>query len=286
MSEPRNLPKLMIVGGKPFNVPGQVYRHFEVIQHITQEQRKPVAKTGAEYILVIRSWVSHGQVRDAVSANPTAKVVQIIKGWAHMIEQFQKYGIDLTEKEPQEVPEEPNLEETHPEVQIPPPAEPEPEPEVTPAPEDNGHSKEWVTHVERWATKMASNYDRQPSELIALFLDQDLKEITSDIVGQRLSLVSDPAVRLMKSFNKSRGQYRLKRDGVRKSRKSAVQIPPEFMELARKMEEAEGLHDKLSKLVAERDRIEEQITGVQNDLKQFAEASTAMEMLRNAVKKL
>ncbi|MGH9391891.1 MAG: hypothetical protein ACRD1Z_19995 [Vicinamibacteria bacterium] len=110
-------PRLLVVGGKGFNVPRQLGDHFEIVRHIEQEEKKIGTLPAVDYILVITNWVNHGAIEQVKKALPDVPVVWVKAGWRSMEAELVRRQI------------------------ISPPAEPaldEPEPESSPAPENPG----------------------------------------------------------------------------------------------------------------------------------------------------
>lgn len=140
MVELATKPTVLIIGGLACSIPKQLSEIFRIKSHITQDTNKPPATwPQADYVLVIKNWVSHSMISAAMKEYSHADIINVPKGWNAMRVELARRGFPVPDEDPAEGTEvepahEPELfaaEERH--------AEPEP----TPAPTNgNGHAAE------------------------------------------------------------------------------------------------------------------------------------------------
>lgn len=102
--EGKRLPKVILVGGLDFNVPKELYTHFEVVKHLT-ENRRFQKLPDADFIFVLSNWANHATV-DTVKKQSKVPVVWLRKGWAAMKEELVRRSILPPDGVPQEAPPE------------------------------------------------------------------------------------------------------------------------------------------------------------------------------------
>lgn len=103
-------PRLLIIGGKPFNVPPQISEHFEIAKHIEQDQMK-FSLPSADYVMVICNWVNHSAISSVRNSMPRTPVIWVRKGWPAMRAELLRRGLipeaEIETPEMVEEPEEP-----------------------------------------------------------------------------------------------------------------------------------------------------------------------------------
>lgn len=112
--------RVLLIGGKKFNVPRQFADHFEIVRHIEQEEKRFQSMPRVDYVVIITNWVNHSAVQAATQGLPGVPLVYVRAGWKSMVAEFVKRGMMEVPTEP--VPDDP------PEVEeaAPPPPEPAP----------------------------------------------------------------------------------------------------------------------------------------------------------------
>ena len=94
---------VLMVGGKPFNVPPEFYQHFDLVKHIEQDSSKPSGSLpNVDYIVVLTNWVDHSTIEQVKRKLPGTPVVYVQKGWNAMRAEFERRGIIKPSGEPTE----------------------------------------------------------------------------------------------------------------------------------------------------------------------------------------
>lgn len=109
--------KVILVGGKDFNIPRQLYDAVDILRHYSHDMRGParVPPRDLEYVFGVQPWCSVPNVRKIGEALGV-KVVFLQEGWSRIKCQLEELGL-LKKGEPPPPP--PDIE---PEVVAPPPA--------------------------------------------------------------------------------------------------------------------------------------------------------------------
>lgn len=119
------LPKVLLVGGLDFNIPKELYTHFNIVKHLSQKNRRIHQVPNADYIFVISDWANHSMV-ETVKKQTKAPVIWLRKGWAAMKEELSRRSI------------------------LPPEGAEEAPPEATPAPSEGNTSESGYSEDELW----------------------------------------------------------------------------------------------------------------------------------------
>lgn len=98
--------RAVLVGGKPHNVPKELHRYFELVDHIHQDEKPRAIRRGeVDIVLIIRDWVNHGHVRGIQAMLPGVPIVAARAGWSHMATELVRRGLlPEPEPEPKEAP--------------------------------------------------------------------------------------------------------------------------------------------------------------------------------------
>jgi hypothetical protein len=303
-------PRLLIIGGKPFNVPKQLLDHFEIAKHIEQDQAK-FSFPNADYIFVITNWVNHSAISSARKAMPRTPVIWVRKGWPAMRAELLRQGLieeaveaeafveNGTMDEPETVPEDPaaamteeELEAaTRPAQEVPTNgATPEPPPSPPPVPTPKKDEAEvhslWKAHVMKYVGDNCQRFGidmMKAAEFFSVALHED---VTQHDLKAEFDLDDSAALSLFYSFGKSRGQFRMRlglapiHAGKRPRFARASPPPPAPVpvpvpsEVDRMLQEYMRLSQEKSKLIEEQHNLEAKIESVNKQLeimKPFAE---------------
>ncbi len=239
-------PRLLIIGGKPFNVPPRLKDYFEIARHVEQEERKLGTLPTVDYILVITNWVNHGAIATARKVLPGVPVIWVRKGWPAMSAELRRRGLipeEAVAPEP-EVPEapepvaagEPKEDEfasmteeqleaaTRPEVQpvqetavpqtpaLPAPVTAPTNAETPKRPDayDIEMGKLWQGHVMKFVGDTFAKFGADMTKAVEFFSVALHEEFAPEDLKKEFGLSDDDAHGLYVSFGKSRGQFRAK----------------------------------------------------------------------------
>lgn len=156
-------PKVVLVGGLGFNVPGELHEYVEVVKHIEQTSSFRVGTMpAADYIFVISDFASHNLV-ESVSKQLDVPIIRLQKGWSNMKTELQKRSI---------VP--PDQGRT---ARVAEAAEPEETPQ---SPTTTGLSESELWKLYRTKLIEAAKGALKPKDLLS---EADLCEILGDLVG-------------------------------------------------------------------------------------------------------
>ena len=236
-------PRLLLIGGKAFNVPSELRTHFDIARHIEQEDKKFATMPTVDYILVITNWVNHGAIASARKSLPKTPIIWVRKGWPAMSAELQRRGLLAAPVAPvTEVPEEVIAEiveappvpddpfakmtdeqleaATRPEVVLPvqETAVPQPIAPVAPTPErtdpilkslDEANAG-WQAQVMKFCAEACPALGIDPMKAVDFFSVALHEELGPPDLKAQFDLSDESAHGLYISFGKSRGQYRTK----------------------------------------------------------------------------
>jgi hypothetical protein len=87
-------PKVLWVGGKPFNVPDEFHERFDIVRHIEQdEKRLSGSLPNVDFILILTNWVSHKAETFVRTGLPDVPVVWTGKGWNSIKVELERRGL-------------------------------------------------------------------------------------------------------------------------------------------------------------------------------------------------
>lgn len=234
-------PRLLIIGGKQFNIPPRLSDHFQIVRQIEQDEKK-FSFPSVDYILVITNWVNHAAIASARKAMPGTPVIWVRKGWPAMSAELRRRGLipveAVVEPEPDEAaPVEPptipddefaNMTEeqleaaTKPEpvpaLPAPVTAAPQTPPaEVTATTSTNAEVERkgeadagWKAQVMKFAADNCPELGIDLLKAVEFFSVALHEELGPADLKAEFGLSDEAAHSLYISFGKSRGQYRMK----------------------------------------------------------------------------
>lgn len=308
-------PRLLVIGGKPFNIPPPLKAYFEIAKHIEQDQSK-FSICSADYILVITNWVNHSAIQSARKALPNTPVVWVKKGWPSMRAEFIRRGIIADEVVPQDSLEPPVQEPAiDPAAESPVADDPfasmteeQLELATRPDPKSEGavmkHSPDepadkigplWKAHVMKFVGDAAARVSLNMEKAVEFLSVALNEEFVPDDLRKELDLSEIAAHSLYISFGKSRGQFRA-RNGlppIHTRAKPRVRTPalpppppPVPSEVDRMVQEFTRLTQEKSKLLEEQHVIEGKIEAVNKQLEIMKPFSEHFKGLAAAAKKV
>ncbi len=84
--------RVIIVGGRDYNIPKELRERFEIVRHYEQKTSRIDQLPAADYVFVITDFVNHNVV-DAVKRQSSIPVVWLGRGWSHMKLELQRRSI-------------------------------------------------------------------------------------------------------------------------------------------------------------------------------------------------
>ncbi len=317
-------PRLLIIGGKPFNVPPRLKDYFEIARHIEQEERK-FGFPSVDYILVITNWVNHAAISAARKALPRTPVIWVRKGWPAMSAELRRRGLipeeAVVEPEPEAVaiaevtgPPEPEdsfakmTEEqldaaTRPELQpVQETAVPQtpalPAPVTAEFPRRMNYDEEmavlWKSHVMKFVGDTCPKFGADMTKAVEFFSVALHEEFAPEDLKKEFGLSDDDAHGLYVSFGKSRGQFRAKwnlppihtKAKVLKAKPAPLPPVPVPSEVDRMLQEYTRLTQEKSKLLEEQHALEGKIEAVNKQLEIMKPFADHFKGLAAAAKKV
>lgn len=238
-------PRLLLIGGKAFNVPAELRTYFDIARHIEQEDKKFATMPTVDYILVLTNWVNHGAIASARKSLPKTPIIWVRKGWPAMSAELQRRGLIQAPAAPPEIPEEVIAEvaeappvpddpfasmtdeqleaATRPEVTVPvqettvpqtatPAAPAAPGAEInTPYPDGlKDANAGWQAQVMKFCAENCPDLGIDPMKAVDFFSVALHEELGPPDLKAQFDLSDEAAHGLYISFGKSRGQYRVK----------------------------------------------------------------------------
>lgn len=96
--------RVLVVGGKPYDLSEEFLERFEVVKHVEQDQSvsASLSHIRVDYVLVLTNWVEHASI-NAVKNRVSAPIVFLNKGWVHQKRELERRGI-LTPDAPAPAP--------------------------------------------------------------------------------------------------------------------------------------------------------------------------------------
>ena len=86
--------KVLIVGGMANNIPRQLHEYFTVVKQLEQSQKRVAGNLPiADYIIVIRNWVSHNLINSVKLQYPKHPFIWVNKGWRNMMDELIRRGL-------------------------------------------------------------------------------------------------------------------------------------------------------------------------------------------------
>lgn len=258
-------PRVLLIGGKPFNVPKEFGEHFDLIRHIEQDERHIAMLPKVDYIVVLTNWVNHSAIAACRRQLNAVPLVWVNKGWNAMEAEFLRRGI--IKPEPVAVPavqvtyskETEGATETPTEIEIVPP---------TPPPEPPQEDK-WLEHVRAWAGKWTVTLDRPAKEIIDCAV---LEPKSADDFMSWLKITPEQARDIWIGYQKSRIQF-CRRNGIgyeptRRPPRASKAVPG-MDDLSAVIDRVTKLNDERSKLGKERAALRERLVKLDDDFKKI-----------------
>ena len=315
-------PRLLIIGGKQFNIPPRLKDYFDIARHIEQEERKLGTLPNVDYILVITNWVNHGAIASARKVMPKTPVIWVRKGWPAMSAELRRRGLIPEEAV---VPQEPEPEVAPPPVETAEPEDefakmtdeqleeatrPEPapvlpavtappqsqeEPAPRPVAQDDEMTANWKGAVMKFVGEFCTKIDM--TKAVDFFSVALHEEFSPEDLKKEFGINDEDARSLFVSFGKSRGQFRAKwglapihtRAKLLKTRPQAPVPPapvPVPSEVDRMLQEYMRLTQEKSKLLEEQHALEAKIEGVNKQLEIMKPFADHFKSLAAAAKKV
>ena len=301
--------RILVVGGKPFNLPRQLADHFYIVKQIEQDQKRFQIPQNIEFVLVLTNWVNHTAIQ-TVQRQTNVPIIWVRKGWNAMKAELQRRG--LVPPDPEEVPE--PLEETE-------PVEVEPETPATSGDDTSSMSEEelerltrpenekditdeirekWKENVHRFAAKVATDFNLSVDKIIDVTYTRLNGDLHPDLFVKELGLDEEKARTFWVRFSKSRGQFRgrvglphihsnvnlppRKRKPSAPVRTAGVSAIPSDVD--RMLEEFLRLTGDRSKLLEKQHEIELEIKKLDEKLQMFKPFESHLKGLAEAARKL
>jgi len=220
--------RMLVIGGKAFNIPKQLHDHFNIVKQIEQDERRVPQLPHVDYVLCITNWVNHGAIATARKQIPNVPMIWVRKGWNAMRAELVRRGLipdevpDATEAEEVETAVEPEMsveDDVPVEIEDPLASVSEEELERMTRPEEAQRPvavqaagvasdilPEWKAWVGLWAEKVSDKIGMDSTSIAALVLSVD--EPTPQTFKDGFGIDDDAAYKLWISFGKSRGHFR------------------------------------------------------------------------------
>lgn len=291
-------PRVLLIGGKPFNVPKEFETHFDLIRHIEQDERHISMLPKVDYIVVLTNWVNHSAIAACRRQLAAIPLVWVNKGWNAMEAEFVRRGI--IKPEPVAVPaiqvtyskETGGAVETPSEVQVIPPTPP---PQAVTVPPE---ADKWAEHVRAWAGKWTVELDRPAKEIIDCAV---LEPKSAEDFMNWLKITPRQAKDIWTGYLKSRANY-CRVNGIpyeptlngkpnpRPSRAGKV-VPEGMGDLAAMIDRVRNLTTQRGELGRERAALNERLAKLNDDFKKvdleiekLKPVLAAIDQLQRAVK--
>jgi hypothetical protein len=297
-------PRVLLIGGKPFNVPKEFEEHLDLIRHIEQDERHIAMLPKVDYIVVLSNWVNHSAVAACRKQLNEVPVVWVNKGWNAMYPEFLRRGI--IKPEPVAVPAVQVVRagagvgyaEVPSEVQIIPPPDmapiPKAEPEQPPTPlGERVVGDLWHVHVSVWSGKWAVALDRPAKEIIDCAV---LEPKSADDFMNWLKVTPQQAKDIWGGYLKSRALF-CRRNGIAYERRGkphaarSKPVPGGMGDLAVMIERVTALTEQRGALGKERAALNERLSvlneefrKVDAEIEKLKPVLAAIDQLQRAVK--
>ena len=102
--------KMIVVGGKDYNVSKHLRNTFEIVLHVEQDGKAPPSLPPADFILVIANWIDHGRLNHVRSIAPKNCPIVYTRrgGWSEAVNRLEELKL-ITEDDVRKAVSRPNV---------------------------------------------------------------------------------------------------------------------------------------------------------------------------------